>query len=85
MIILSKQVKIAPDRERDVKLREKCSLSLCAQTQTGHVSWVYTRPVHKNLFLEFPKMQGRFMLHFVVQKWSLLPKVPIFETKKMAL
>ena len=25
---------------------------------------VMIRPVHKNLFLEFPKMQGRFMLHF---------------------
>ena len=25
---------------------------------------IYIRPVHKNLFLEFPKMQGRFMLHF---------------------
>ena len=23
-----------------------------------------TRPVHKNLFLEFPKYPGRFMLHF---------------------
>ena len=23
-----------------------------------------SRPVHKNLFLEFPKYQGRFMLHF---------------------
>ena len=22
------------------------------------------RPVHKNLFLEFPKMPGSFMLHF---------------------
>ena len=25
---------------------------------------VVTRPVHKNLFLEFPKYPGRFMLHF---------------------
>ena len=25
---------------------------------------VYIRPVHKNLFLEFPKYPGRFMLHF---------------------
>ena len=30
------------------------------------VSWenMGIRPVHKNLFLEFPKMQGRFRLHF---------------------
>ena len=26
--------------------------------------WMTIRQVHKNLFLEFPKMQGRFMLHF---------------------
>ena len=25
---------------------------------------MHTRPVHKNLFLEFPKYPGRFMLHF---------------------
>ena len=30
----------------------------------GLVWYVYVRPVHKNLFLEFPKIQGRFMLHF---------------------
>ena len=28
---------------------------------------VYTRPVHKNFFLEFPKYPGRFMLHFDIQ------------------
>ena len=27
-------------------------------------TWLHTRPVHKNLFLEFPKYPGRFMLHF---------------------
>ena len=26
--------------------------------------WEHIRPVHKNLFLEFPKYPGRFMLHF---------------------
>ena len=29
-----------------------------------HSSSLVTRPVHKNLFLEFPKYPGRFMLHF---------------------
>ena len=33
---------------------QKCNMIKCMDT----------RPVHKNLFLEFPKMQGRFMLHF---------------------
>ena len=33
-----------------------------AHTHT-HVC-VYTRPVHKNIFLEFPKMKGSFVLHF---------------------
>ena len=26
--------------------------------------YMNSRPVHKNLFLEFPKYPGRFMLHF---------------------
>ena len=26
------------------------------------------RPVHKNLFLEFPKKQGRFMLHLIYKQ-----------------
>ena len=25
---------------------------------------MHIRPVHKKLFMEFPKYQGRFMLHF---------------------
>ena len=28
------------------------------------ITTMSTRPVHKNLFLEFPKYPGRFMLHF---------------------
>ena len=31
---------------------------LCQESLVG------SRPVHKNLFLEFPKYPGRFMLHF---------------------
>ena len=30
----------------------------------GPVDRLDIRPVHKNLFLEFPKYPGRFMLHF---------------------
>ena len=36
------------------------------------VKWLHTRPVHKNLFLEFPKMPGSFMLHFDVALGVLL-------------
>ena len=32
--------------------------------QKYSLHYIYTRPVHKNLFLEFPKYPGRFMLHF---------------------
>ena len=31
---------------------------------TAEINSVYIRPVQKNLFLEFLKMQGTFMLHF---------------------
>ena len=36
-------------------------------TSLGKISEIYninSRPVHKNLFLEFPKYPSRFMLHF---------------------
>ena len=29
-----------------------------------YLNLVHTRPLHKNLFWEFPKMKGRFILHF---------------------
>ena len=33
-------------------------------TTTLYTASLLTRPVHKNLFLEFPKYPSRFMLHF---------------------
>ena len=50
---------------------EPCvSPSQSRRTGDAHVdqgplpTWLVSRPVHKNLFLEFPKYPGRFMLHF---------------------
>ena len=43
--------------EKIVDLKEYKNRARCMCT-------VYTRPVHKNLFLEFPKNPGSFMLHF---------------------
>ena len=40
------------------------SRSCCSSWLNAQVCLVYTRPIHKNLFLEFPKMPGSFMLHF---------------------
>ena len=43
--------------------RENINLHFRALVQMQKKS-LTSRPVHKNLFLEFPEYQGRFMLHF---------------------
>ena len=43
-----------------------CFRALCHSWQDMTRS-ILTRPVHENLFLEFPKYPGRFMLHFDIK------------------
>ena len=43
------------DMDREMRLSQRIVDELLS---------IYIRPVHKNLFLEFPKYPGRFMLHF---------------------
>ena len=46
--------------------RPQRTLPSCPHNALKCVDRVRTRPVHKNLLLEFSKMQGRFMLHFAL-------------------
>ena len=45
-------------------LRPSIDLHLIFILTTSVDNLMMIRPVHKNLFLEFPKYPGRFMLHF---------------------
>ena len=54
-----------------IEAGDKMEATLCLKFRTfaynlgfGNLFYMTTRPVHKNLFWEFPKYPGRFMLHF---------------------